>query len=138
MTFVQITYGSTINRQLKDTVAWITSEHMIIRYVRALKTSCWPNGNSSEASPGASSDEGAVEETRRRARELLLKHIPECLTQLVGQQASKMGTAKVFDTLQEKTLNKLLAYDLLELLAYNLFPELVRSYAFQQFRTMSV
>ena len=134
MTFVQITYGSTINRQLKDTVAWITSEHMVIRYLKAIKTSLWPEGVTTNQDDLEENDEAV----KRKARELLLKQIPDWLTQLVGQQASKMGTAKVFDSLQEKTLNKMLAYDLLEILIYNLFPELVRSYAFQQFRTMSV
>ena len=69
---------------------------------------------------------------------MLLEHIPEWLDQLVGQQASKKGTAKVFDVLQEKYFNKLLVYNLLEVLIYSLFPELVRSYAFQQIRDISL
>ena len=41
MTFVQITYGSTISRKVKDTVAWITSEHMVIKYLRNINAYLW-------------------------------------------------------------------------------------------------
>lgn len=41
MTFVQITYGRTINRQIRDTVDWITSEQMIIFYLNNFKKAFW-------------------------------------------------------------------------------------------------
>ena len=129
MTFVQITYGSTISRKVKDTVAWMTSEHMIIKYLRNVQNCLLKNENELIESN---------EDVKKKTRQLLLQHIPDWLNQLVGQQASKMGTAKVFDVLQEKTLNKILIYDLLEVLLNNLFPELVRSYAFQQIRDISL
>ena len=133
MTFVQITYGSTISRKVKDTVAWITSEHMVIKYLRNINAYLWRSEdvNSKE---NEISDEKSPEKTKQ----MLLEQIPEWLDQLVGQQASKKGTAKVFDVLQEKFFNKLLVYNLLEVLIYSLFPELVRSYAFQQIRDISL
>ena len=134
MTFVQITYGSTINRQVKDTASWITSEHMVIRYIKTVKETLWPSSDVTEGKePTMSADE-----VRRKARESLIRNIPDWLSHLVGQQSSKAGITKVFDAFQEKTLNKLLLYDLVEILMHNLFPELVRSYAFQQFRTISI
>ena len=133
MTFVQITYGSTISRKVKDTVAWSTSEHMVIKYLRNINAYLWRSEdvNSKE---NEISDEKSPEKTKQ----MLLEQIPEWLDQLVGQQASKKGTAKVFDVLQEKFFNKLLVYNLLEVLIYSLFPELVRSYAFQQIRDISL
>ncbi len=41
MTFVQITYGSSINRQIRDSVAWLTSEQMILRYLNSFKKVIW-------------------------------------------------------------------------------------------------
>ena len=135
MTFVQITFGSTINRQIKDTVAWLTSDLVATKCLKILRTSAWPNSDGSQNNDAISEDPGAV---RQKAKLALLERTPDWLTQLVGLQASKVGISKVFDTLQDKTLNKLLVYELLEIVIYNLFPELVRSYAFQQFRNMSV
>ena len=87
-----------------------------------------------ETSPDPLADEVA----KAKAKAALIAHVPDWLSTMVGQQSSKMGISKVFDTIQEKTLNKLLVYDLLEVIIYSLFPELVRSYAFQQFRNVSM
>ena len=50
MTFVQITYGSTINRQLRNIVSWATSELMVLWYINVFRTSYWPPGDESESS----------------------------------------------------------------------------------------
>lgn len=128
MTFVQITYGSTISRQLRDTVAWATSEHMVIKAVRGVKTAF----KNHDDAKGIGTTTTTID--RKEAREAVLRHIPDVLVNLVGQQAARNGMAKVLDTLQDKTLNKQLAYDMLELLSYTIFPELVQSYAVQQFK----
>merc|ERR1719510_1826293 len=46
MTFVQITFGSTINRQLRNIVSWATSELMVLRYIHTFRTAFWPNNSS--------------------------------------------------------------------------------------------
>ena len=86
MTFVQITYGSTISRKVKDTVAWITSEHMVIKYLRNINAYLW---RSSEVN---SKENELIDESPEKTKQMLLEHIPEWLDQLVGQQASKKGT----------------------------------------------
>ena len=50
MTFVQITYGSTINRQIRNIVSWATSELMVLWYINVFRTSYWPPGGESESS----------------------------------------------------------------------------------------
>ena len=40
--------------------------------------------------------------TRKEAKELVLRHIPEILVNLVGQQAARNGAGKVFETLQDQ------------------------------------
>jgi len=72
--------------------------------------------------------------TRKEAKELLLRHIPEIMVNLVGQQAARNGVAKVFEVLQDQTLNKQLFYELLEHLCNSLFPELMVNYAEQRLR----
>jgi hypothetical protein len=39
-------------------------------------------------------------QTRREAKDLIIRHIPEIVVNLVGQQAAKNGAAKVFEVLQ--------------------------------------
>lgn len=48
MTFVQITFGSTINRQLRNIVSWMTSENMVLRYINTFRTAFWPNDETNE------------------------------------------------------------------------------------------
>ena len=35
-----MTYSVSINRQLRDTVSWLTSEHMIVHYIDSLRRAC--------------------------------------------------------------------------------------------------
>ena len=51
------------------------------------------------------------------------------LVNLVGQQAARNGAMKVFEALQDGMLNKVLAYEILELVCQTLFPELAQGYA---------
>ena len=120
MTFVQLTYGRTITSYITSYIAWMTSDRMIIKYIKSLRQALW---KTSESDILILSDE----KVKERAKETLINHIPDWLAQLVGTQSSKNGVAKVFDTLQEKTLNKMLLYDLVEIVMYNLFPEVLLS-----------
>lgn len=122
MTFVQLTYGRTITSYITSYIAWMTSDRMIIKYIKSLRQSLWPS-----SSAAVDSDLSEQEKAKDRAKEALIHHIPDWLAQLVGTQSSKNGVAKVFDTLQEKTLNKMLLYDLVEIVMYNLFPEVLLS-----------
>ena len=45
ITFVQITYGRTISRQVRETVSWLFSEQMVHYYIKFFIQSWWPNGN---------------------------------------------------------------------------------------------
>ncbi|CAG5009746.1 unnamed protein product [Parnassius apollo] len=51
VTFVQITYGRTINRQIKETISWLFSEHMLHYYISLVLKSWWPGGVLSDTSP---------------------------------------------------------------------------------------
>ena len=122
-------FSSTINRQLRDTVSWLTSEYMTIHYLQSFKKALWPT---KETPAGA--DQVSPEELRRNVRERLVRNIPEMVVNLVGQQSARNGVLKVYESLQEKTLNRQLVYELLELACHNLFPELLQSYTAQQLK----
>ncbi|XP_021915515.1 sorting nexin-25 isoform X2 [Zootermopsis nevadensis] len=122
ITFVQITYGRTINRQVCETVSWLFSEPMMYYYIKLLIKSWWPNGKLMTASSPRTEEEKMS--TRCDAREQFLNNIPEVLSNLVGQQSARRGAMKVFETLQDPRLNKQLFYDLFEMLLFELCPEL--------------
>jgi len=105
MAFVQITYGGSMSRQVQETVSWLTSESMVLRYLHSFKKAFWTNDGTlkPERKP---LDPVTADRTRAAARSAVMCSIPEVLVNLVGQQAALAGTAKVFDTLQNQTLNK--------------------------------
>ncbi|RLU16238.1 hypothetical protein DMN91_011998 [Ooceraea biroi] len=124
ITFVQITYGRTINRQIRDTVAWVFSEPMLHYYIQLFTKSWWPNGQLVSETVLRTDEEKL--KTRGEARRQFLNNVPEVLTNLVGAQSAQRGAIKVFDSLQNVNLNKQLFYDIFEVLMYEIFPELQR------------
>ena len=124
ITFVQITYGRTINRQIRDTITWVFSEPMLHYYIQLFTKSWWPNGYLVSETVLRTDEEKL--KTRGEARRQFLSNIPEVLTNLVGAQSAQRGAIKIFDSLQNTNLNKQLFYDIFEAVMFEVFPELPR------------
>ncbi|XP_059619274.1 sorting nexin-25 [Phlebotomus argentipes] len=122
ISFVQITYGRTINRQIRDTVNYLFEETMLHHYASTALKSFWPGGVLASAYPERTDD--MREMTANAAKSLLIDNIPEVLCNLVGAQTAKHGTIKIFETIQDVTHNKQLFYEMLEILMLELFPEI--------------
>ncbi|KAG8512581.1 Sorting nexin-25, partial [Galemys pyrenaicus] len=88
---VQVTFGRTINKQIRDTVNWIFSEQMLVYYISVFRDAFWPNG---KLAPPA---------TIRSKEQNMLQS-------LVGQQNARHGIIKIFNALQETKANKHLLY----------------------------
>ncbi|XP_069429360.1 sorting nexin-25 isoform X4 [Ovis canadensis] len=123
---VQVTFGRTINKQIRDTVNWIFSEQMLVYYINLFRDAFWPNGKLAPPNtiPRQEQSRARSQETKRRAQQKLLENIPDMLQSLVGQQNARYGIIKIFNALQEKRANKHLLYVLMELLLTELCPEL--------------
>nr|KAF6461026.1 sorting nexin 25 [Molossus molossus] len=119
---VQVTFGRTINKQIRDTVNWIFSEQMLVYYINIFRDAFWPNGKL--APPTKIRSEEQSQETKQKAQQKLLENIPDMLQSLVGQQNARHGIIKIFNALQETRANKHLLYVLMELLLVELCPEL--------------
>lgn len=119
---VQVTFGRTINKQIRDTVNWIFSEQMLVYYINIFRDAFWPHGKL--APPTTIRSEEQSQETKQRAQQKLLENIPDMLQSLVGQQNARHGIIKIFNALQETRANKHLLYVLMELLLIELCPEL--------------
>ncbi|EHB03628.1 Sorting nexin-25 [Heterocephalus glaber] len=119
---VQVTFGRTINKQIRDTVSWIFSEQMLVYYINVFRDAFWPNGKL--APPTRMRSKAQSQETKQRAQQKLLENIPDTLQSLLGQQNARHGIIKIFKALQETRANKHLLYVLMELLLIELCPEL--------------
>ncbi|XP_076708518.1 sorting nexin-25 isoform X2 [Callospermophilus lateralis] len=119
---VQVTFGRTINKQIRDTVNWIFSEQMLVYYINVFRDAFWPNGKL--APPTTIRSKAQSQETKQKAQQKLLENIPDTLQSLVGQQNARHGIIKIFKALQETRANKHLLYVLMELLLIELCPEL--------------
>lgn len=108
ITFVQITYGRTINRQIHDIITWYFSEKQLHYYLSLLTKSFWPQGMLAQKGPERSALEKSF--TANEARKMFVSNVPEIMVTLVGQNAARNGAKKVFDNLQNKKMNKLLFY----------------------------
>ncbi|XP_036347274.1 sorting nexin-25-like isoform X2 [Rhagoletis pomonella] len=122
ISFVQISYGRTINRQIRESVAYLFEESMLHYYFSAILKSFWPGGVLASSYPVRSED--IKDMTRNAAKDLLMDNIPEVLCNLVGAQTAKHGVLKVFEAMQNPTYNKQLFYELLEILMTEFFPEI--------------
>uniref|UniRef100_A0A3Q3A1G4 Sorting nexin 25 n=1 Tax=Kryptolebias marmoratus TaxID=37003 RepID=A0A3Q3A1G4_KRYMA len=119
---VQVTFGRTINKQIRDTVNWIFCEQMLVCYISVFRDTFWPNGTL--APHGKVRTDSERSETKERAQQKLLDNIPDALANLVGQQNARFGIIKIFNVLQETNANKHLLYVLMEMLLKEVCPEL--------------
>ncbi|XP_071480255.1 sorting nexin-25-like [Diadema antillarum] len=120
--FVQATFGRTINKQLRETVDWLTSESMVLFYIHYFQDSMWPEGELAQAQPSPSLEEQRA--TQREARDKFLENLPDFLQNLLGKGNSRLGAIKIFEALQDVRTNKHIFYNLLELALLELCPEL--------------
>ncbi|XP_038213444.1 sorting nexin-25 [Zerene cesonia] len=124
VTFVQITYGRTINRQIKETISWLFSEQMLHYYISIVLKSWWPGGVLSETTSNRNIRD--KEHTRTLALAQVSESVVGAFSSLVGAHAAARGAHKLFYTLQNSTHNKQLFYEIFELVLLEVFPELKR------------
>ncbi|XP_042890697.1 sorting nexin-25-like isoform X2 [Penaeus japonicus] len=123
ISFVQITYGKTITKHVRETVSSMLSESMVLYYIHTVKDNLWPSEDEIPATELPRTEDDKLR-TRYEAREQFVNNLPVLLCTLVGQQNARRGATKLFTTLQHHALNKNLFYNVLEVLLKELFPEL--------------
>lgn len=106
---VQISFGQTINKQIRETVSWLSSESMTYYYLCQFRDALWPNGERPVESDQQRS-QLEKDDTYLVAKQKLAQNIPDFLTNLLGIQNARKGMSKTFDILQNEQLNKQLLY----------------------------
>ncbi|XP_072040154.1 sorting nexin-25-like [Amphiura filiformis] len=120
--FVQVTLGGTINKSVREGVEWMVSEPMLVGYIHYFRDSYWPKGQLAPPYPVFTEEQ--KQQTKDKAREKFLRYFPDYLQTLLGKRNSKLGARKVFEAIQDKTANKHLFYNLMEIALLELCPEL--------------
>lgn len=126
ISFVQLTYGGTINRQLRDFILSFFDESNLHQYASICLKSFWPNDDDDEEveEPTLERTDDMKEITASAAKALFIENVPDILCSLVGQQNAKNGLMKIFEVIQNENYNKQLIYDLLEVFLVEVFPEI--------------
>lgn len=122
ISFVQITCGNTLNRQIRDLISNCFDESNLHHFSSNLLKSLWPAGSLAKPVPERTDD--MKEMTSIAAKSLIIDNIPDLLSNLVGAQNAKNGSIKIFEILQNEEYNKQLVYDMLEVLMVEIFPEI--------------
>jgi hypothetical protein len=71
--FIRVTYGSTINRQVRRYIVSLFQEECIVKYLIMLRDTFWPSTPPNERQ--TRTDEEKIER-RQQAKRLLLSNIP--------------------------------------------------------------
>lgn len=124
ISFVQLTYGGTINRQIRDLIAGCFDEANLHHYLSSIVKSLWPVNDTEEDKLVPERTDDMKEMTAHAAKSLIIDNVPDILSNLVGAQNAKNGSIKIFEILQNETYNKHLIYDLLEVVLVEIFPEI--------------
>ena len=122
MNLIQFAFGSDLDRQVQEAVAWYISEPMMVHYLEVFRDTWWPGGAPRPKPPTRSEEEKRV--TQDEARAKLLKNPPFFIQSIVGAQNCQAGLDKIFLSFQNPRANKQLVFAFLEVLMQAIVPEL--------------
>lgn len=122
--FVRLAFGSSINKQIRETVQWLVSEPMLTFYLQTFIESMWPDGRLKPKFKERTDEE--KKDTALEAQVKFLENVPEALQNLIGHENARRGFSKIFLSLQDKRLNKHLLYKLMEETVEEVFPEILK------------
>ena len=110
ISFVQISYGRTINRQIRDLIHGIFEEKNLHHCFSSILKSVWPGGVFQDPMVEPERTDDMKQATSMTAKQLVTENMPELLCNLVGAENCKHGVLKLFEVLQNEKYNKQLVY----------------------------
>ncbi|CAF2040918.1 unnamed protein product [Rotaria magnacalcarata] len=118
--FIRVTYGSTINRQVRRYIVSLFQEECIVKYLIMLRDVFWPKIPSAPRQPRTDDEK---RERRQQAKQQLLSNIPDTISLIFGLDNARLGAENLFELFQDIRLNKHLFYKLILLFITEVFPE---------------
>eukprot|EP00049_Salpingoeca_infusionum_P005947 m.99492 g.99492 ORF g.99492 m.99492 type:complete len:1551 (+) comp13144_c1_seq1:373-5025(+) len=130
ISFVNVTYGHNIDRQLSDAIQWLFSRTQGIWYISLLRRniaahSAQQDSDLAQQLPGVGEEQKLLieDEVEQQALKCLLDN-PVSLVFLVGMSNYRKGVTKLFTLLQLPTANAHLMFCVVEQLMCRMFPDL--------------
>ncbi|KAI9004260.1 PXA domain-containing protein [Gaertneriomyces semiglobifer] len=108
-----------INRAIIYRVHLVTSEVAVSKYLATLRHTLWPSNVSTDDISAESARE-EQEETRARARSLLLRHVGSSWCKVLGLDAVDSAVSDLFDMLQHQYINKHFVFLLIDTIMQHL------------------
>ena len=105
----------TIERKTQENIKWLLSEEMIVYYLSSIEIMFWPQGVWNNVPTIYNQD------TKEQLRKKLKYVFPELFGTFVGRQNAKKGANLIFESMQNKDINKSIAYQMMDELVSNLF-----------------
>ncbi|XP_052813316.1 sorting nexin-13-like isoform X2 [Mya arenaria] len=113
--------GDRMNKKIVEHVDLMTSADQVAVYIKTFRESFWPEGVLAEPRP----ERNHLEKMRTRVVCKTKMHgsIPDELRHFLGSDTVRIGTSRVFDMFQYRSLNRRLVYVVLEGVIETLFPQ---------------
>ncbi|MCJ1287121.1 Intermediate filament protein [Xylographa opegraphella] len=113
--------GGTVERKVRENLKFLLSDLNLLKYIRIVKDSMWPNGNLQRDRKPRTEGEKAI--SRREASVMLATLIPDLAGNVVGRANAQAASRRIFATANNARLNTHLAFRLLDEAVAVLFPD---------------
>ncbi|CAF4719162.1 unnamed protein product [Rotaria sp. Silwood1] len=117
--FLRAFMGDSVNRRIATFVQHWTSAKKIAKEIIRFKESFWPNGIQADKSPER--DPGVRNITQVICKAKLLGIVSDELRHIIGSETTRRGLLRLFELLQNETLNRRFVYIVIEALLIKLF-----------------
>ncbi|CAF3745883.1 unnamed protein product [Rotaria socialis] len=117
--FLRAFMGDSVNRRIATFVQHWTSAKKIAKEIRRFKENFWPNSIQADKPPER--DFGVRNITQVICKAKLLGIVSDELRHIVGSETTRRGLLRLFELLQNDTLNRRFVYIVIEALLIKLF-----------------
>ncbi|GJE89578.1 PhoX domain-containing protein [Phanerochaete sordida] len=118
---LQQVFGSTIERQLRETTKAFLDEPHLLSYIDIFRSSLWENGQLKTGGPPRTAEEKL--RTRDEANRKLSALMPDLGANMIGRSNARRGARRIFAVMQNRRLNQHLMYTVVDEVFAALFPE---------------
>lgn len=116
--------GGTVERKVRDVATALTAEQALLKHIKSLKETMWPNGGSlRRADAVLPRTDQQKAHSRREASVMLATLIPDLAGNVVGRANAQAASRRILATVNNPRLNAHFVFTVLDELVAILFPK---------------
>lgn len=116
--------GGTVERKVRDAATALTAEQALLKHIKSLKETMWPNGGSlRRADTVLPRTDQQKAHSRREASVMLATLIPDLAGNVVGRANAQAASRRILATVNNPRLNAHFVFTVLDELVAILFPK---------------